>query len=85
MGVILKMKCANCVFMYNEGGYETPCYMCKFFDCNVDKDICTDEGCKPKFTELLKLERLRDKYDSGEGDIKDYDEYRERLIKKYGK
>lgn len=81
------MKCENCPFMFNEGGYETPCYMCNFFDCDVDTDICTEEGCKPKFTELLKLERLRNIYDSSEGDIgrKDFDEYRERLIKKYGK
>lgn len=81
------MKCENCPFMYNEGGYETPCYVCKFFDCYVDGDICTEEGCKPKFTELLKLERLRDIYDSGEDGEggKDYDEYRERLIKKYDK
>lgn len=72
--------------MYNEGGYETPCYMCKFFDYNVDADICTKEGCKPKFTELLKLERLMNICDSEESDIKDYknyDEYREKLIKKY--
>jgi hypothetical protein len=78
------MKCENCPFVYNEGGYETPCYMCNFFDCYVDGDICTLEGCKPKFTELLKLDRLRYKYDSGE-DGKDYKEYRERLIKKYDK
>ena len=73
------MKCENCRFTYIEGGYETPYYMCKFFDCYVDGDICTEEGCKPKFTELLKLERL-----GGEGG-KDYCEYRERLIKKYDK
>ena len=81
------MKCENCPFMYNEGGYETPWYMCNFFDCYVDGDICTEEGCKPKFTELLKLERLRNIYDSSEGDTggKDFDEYLERLIKKYGK
>ena len=78
------MKCENCPFMYNEGGYETPCYMCKFFDC-YDKDIYTGEGCKPKFTELLKLERLMNMCDSEESDGKEYDEYRERLLKKYDK
>lgn len=54
------MKCSHCPFLENDGTYEYPEMVCRFFYCDVPEEFDNkeDDGCNLKYKEAKKLASL---------------------------
>ncbi len=74
------MKCKNCNLQYCDG-YEEQIYYCIFFGDGPEEPFCTEDGCKLKYKEAKKLERLLENCDVIMGDEVKEEDLQNLLIK----
>lgn len=74
------MKCKNCNLQYCDS-YEEQIYYCIFFGDGPEEPFCTEDGCKLKYKEAKKLERLLENCDVIMGDEVKEEDLQNLLIK----
>lgn len=74
------MKCKNCNLQYCDG-YEEQIYYCIFFGEEPEEPFYTEDGCKLKYKEAKKLERLLENCDVIMGDEVKEEDLQNLLIK----
>jgi hypothetical protein len=74
------MKCNNCNLQYCDS-YEEQIYYCIFFGDGPEEPFCTEDGCKLKYKEAKKLERLLENCDVIMGDEVKEEDLQNLLIK----
>lgn len=74
------MKCKNCNLQYCDS-YEEQVYYCIFFGDEPEEPFCTEDGCKLKYKEAKKLERLLENCDVIMGDEVKEEDLQNLLIK----
>ena len=57
------MKCDKCKFLFNNGTYEYPEYMCKIFGDEIHEPFYKEGGCLLHFKEGKKMSNLYDQLD----------------------
>lgn len=77
------MKCKNCNHRYCDS-YEEQIYYCNFFGDEPEEPFYTEDGCKLKYKEAKKLERLLENCDVAKGwDVEEKD--RENILNQVNK